>query len=205
MMVKAVLLAAGESTRMGSENKLLLPVAGKTVIRHMVDTFLAAGLDEVIVVLGHQSHAIRAVLAGLPVTLVDNPDYAQGQMSSVHAGVSAISEDCDAILVSLADQPLLDVDDIRRLLEGFRQRTRGSILVPTFQGQRGNPIVLAGTHWQQLVAGGKNLGCRKLIERNPDDVVTMAVDSDHFVVDMDTPEAYQMVKLRLERPILNDC
>lgn len=201
MRVKAILLAAGESTRMGSDNKLLLPVAGKTVLRHLVDTFLAADLDEVLVVLGHQSHTVRAVLAGLPVTLVDNPDYRQGQMSSVHAGVSAITGACDAIIISLSDQPLLTVTDIDRLIEAFRSRERGAIVVPTYQGQRGNPILLDGGYRDRLVSGGHNLGCRKLIERNPHDVVTVAFEHDHVVVDMDTPEAYRTVKTRLEQAL----
>ena len=204
MIIKAVLLAAGESTRMGPDNKLLLPLAGKTVLRHMVDTLLAAELDEVIVVLGHQSHAARAVLAGLPIKVVINTHYQQGQMSSVHAGVSAIEEDCDGILIGLSDQPLLTVADIHQLVSGFEQRSQGSIVVPTYQGRRGNPIILDGAYRHNLIVGGQNLGCRRLIEKHPEAVTTLAFDQDHVVVDMDTPEAYQVVKQRLECSSLND-
>jgi GTP:adenosylcobinamide-phosphate guanylyltransferase len=108
----AILLAAGQSTRMGAHNKLLLDVGGQPMVRRVAETLLASRIDSVLAVLGHEHTAIAEALEGLPLRTVFNPDYAAGQMSSVRAGIEAISEDPAAIVVALADQPALEPADI---------------------------------------------------------------------------------------------
>ena len=93
-------------------------------------------------------------------------------------------------MICLADQPLLTTADIDGLIEAFLRRERGSILVPTYKGERGNPIVLAAEHRASILAGERNLGCKRLIERHPELVTTREMDNDHCVFDLDTPEDY---------------
>lgn len=188
--IAAVLLAAGRSRRMGAVNKLLLPVQGRALVRRSAQVLLDSQLCEIVAVLGHEAARVGEQLADLALACVVNEDYAQGQMSSVHRGLQALDGDYDGVMIALADQPLIEPQDIDRILEGFAARARGSVLVPTHRGRRGNPIVLAWAHREAILAGGRNLGCRRLIERNPELVSTLEMDNDHVLVDLDTPEDY---------------
>ncbi len=189
--VSAVLLAAGESQRMGSINKLTLPIGGVPLLRYSTQVLLASKAQDLVVVIGHEAEQARALIRDLGVTIVHNPDYESGQMTSVHCGIERLVRPCDGIMVCLADQPLLTPADIDALIDAFARRRRGSILVPTYRGRRGNPIVLAVEHRAAILAGERNLGCKRLIERNPEWVVTLETDNEHYVFDLDTPEQYQ--------------
>ena len=195
--VSAILLAAGESRRMSGINKLMLAVEGEPLLRHTLKTLLASRLGEVVVVLGHQAEEARILLHELEVRIVVNKDYLEGQMSSVHCGLEALTRPCDGVMICLTDQPLLTAQDIDVLIDAF-DRHGGSIIVPTYQGRRGNPIVLAYAHREEILGGGRNLGCKRLIERNPDLVRTVEMDTDHMVFDLDTPEDYARLQARLK-------
>jgi molybdenum cofactor cytidylyltransferase len=195
--VSAILLAAGESRRMGELNKLTLQVAGVPLLRRTASILLASGLGEIVVVVGHEEQVARALLDDLPVRLVSNPRYAQGQMTSVYRGMEALSEPCKGVMVCLSDQALLEVDDINRLVGAFLHRCPTSVLVPTWQGRRGNPIIVAWQHRAAILGGAHNLGCKRLIQHNPDLVTPLEMDNDHVVFDLDTPEDYQRLLQRL--------
>lgn len=194
--LSAVLLAAGESRRMGTTNKLTLPVAGTSLLRRCAETLARSGLVELVVVVGHEEKVARDLLQGLPVRIVYNENYGAGQMTSVGRGLEALQKPCAGIMICLSDQPLLEVDDIRIIAEGFASCPT-SIMVPVYKGRRGNPVVLDYQHRAEILAGRSNLGCRRLIENNPDQVTTMEMPNDHVVVDLDTPEAYAAVEQRL--------
>jgi molybdenum cofactor cytidylyltransferase len=195
--VSAILLAAGESRRMSGINKLMLAVEGEPLLRHTVKTLLASRLGEMVVVLGHQAEEARILLHELEVRTVVNNHYREGQMSSVHCGLEALTRPCDGVMICLTDQPLLTAQDIDVLIDAFGRRS-ASILVPTYEGRRGNPIVLAYGHRAAILGGGRNLGCKRLIERNPELVTTVEMDTDHVVFDLDTPEDYASLQARLQ-------
>jgi molybdenum cofactor cytidylyltransferase len=188
--IVVILLAAGRSQRMGGRNKLLMDVDGQPMVRRVAATLLNSRVREVIAVLGHDRTRVAAALAGLPVCIVVNDEYALGQMSSVRAGIAAIPDDSAAILVALADQPALEPVDIDFLIDAFLALPEPKILVPVYGGQRGNPIVLPGMQLSALQAGGVNFGCRNLIERYPEAVVRIEAPNPHYVQDIDTPAAY---------------
>jgi molybdenum cofactor cytidylyltransferase len=188
--VSAILLAAGESRRMGAANKLLLEVDGEAMVRRVARALIDSRADEVVVVLGHQANAVGQALDGLEARAVVNADYRDGQMSSMRAGVAALNGEARAIMICLADQPWLEASDVNFLIDAFDARARGSITVPMVGGRRGNPIVLAGAHRQDILDGGANYGCRRLIERHPEKVCTVQAPNDHFLRDIDTPESY---------------
>lgn len=188
--VSAILLAAGESRRMGEINKLELIVDGIPLLRRTAETLLASELQEIIVVLGYEAEKTRAMLQGLPVNFVENEAYREGQMTSVYKGLLSLSKVCDGVMICLSDQPLLETDDVNVLIEAFGKRSHGSILVPTFEGQRGNPIIFNYEHRQGILNGERNLGCKKLIEKNPEQVSSFEMSNDHVVLDLDTPEQY---------------
>ncbi len=195
--VSAVLLAAGESRRMGLLNKLVLPVDGLPLVRHMAGTLLDSRLHEIVVVLGHEAEQVRPLLAGLPLNVVVNPHYRDGQMSSVHAGLAALSHPCDGVMIVLADQPLLEPVDIDRLIAAYADRRQGDVLVPTHRGARGNPIILAWEHRHAILNGDRKLGCKRFIEDNPGLVSTVEMDTDHVVFDLDTPADLDALRGRL--------
>lgn len=195
--VSGILLAAGESRRMGGINKLTLAINGEPLLRRTVKTLLASRLDELVVVLGHQAETARDLLQGLAMRTTVNAAYREGQMSSVHCGLEALARPCDGVMICLSDQPLLTAQDIDSLIDAFAQRG-GAIIVPTYQGRRGNPIVLAYAHRARILGDGRNLGCKRLIERNPELVTTVEMDNDHVVFDLDTPEDYERALSRLQ-------
>jgi molybdenum cofactor cytidylyltransferase len=188
--VVAILLGAGRSQRMGGRNKLLMEVDGQPMVRRVAVTLLNSRVREVIAVLGHDHTRVAAALAGVPLRIVVNDEYALGQMSSVRTGIAAIGDDPAAIVVALADQPALEPLDIDFLIDAFLALPEPKILVPVYGGQRGNPIVLPGMQLSALQAGGVNFGCRNLIERHPEAVVRIEAANPHYVQDIDTPAAY---------------
>lgn len=194
--ISAILLAAGESRRMGHLNKLALPVDGIPLLQRTVQTLLQARLREVVVVVGHEQHSVRRMLAGIPVRIVSNDRYMEGQMTSVYCGMQALQQPCDGVMVCLSDQPLLEIHDINRLVDHFLNKP-AAVLVPTYRGQRGNPIILASQYRADILNGERNLGCKRFIEKNPDLVTTLECDNDHVVFDLDTPEDYARLQLRL--------
>lgn len=189
--ISAVLLAAGSSRRMGAANKLLLEIDGVPLVRRGAETLLRARLGEIVVVLGHQRAAVAAALDGLDLRLVDNPDHETGQMSSVHAGLAALGGDIDGVMICLADQPELTEDDIDWLIDAFGRRGDKSIVAPTRDGARGNPIVLAAEHRADILTRQANLGCRHLVTRNPDLVMSAEAPNGHFFRDIDTEADYR--------------
>ena len=195
-VVSAILLAAGESRRMGQHNKLTLSVNGIPLLERTVRILLQARLREVVVVVGHEQHSVRRMLAGLPVSIVSNDRYQEGQMTSVYCGMQALQQPCDGVMVCLSDQPLLEPRDINLLVDSFLSKPT-AVLVPTYQGQRGNPIILASQHRADILNGERNLGCKRFIEKNPDLVTTLEFDNDHVVFDLDTPEDYARLQTRL--------
>lgn len=196
----AVVLAAGLSSRMEGSHKLLLPVDGQPAVRRSVSALVAAGPEEIVVVTGFKGRAVMQALDGLPVTFQGNPRYEQGQMTSVAAGVAALHAPCSVVLVCLADQVLLEAADYREVVSAFAAMPRGSILIPMFNGQRGNPVAFSASYAAEVISGHVNPGCRKLIADHPDEVFIHEAAHDRFIVDMDTPEDYARILARLGLP-----
>ena len=196
----AVVLAAGASTRMAGRHKLLLPLGDEPVIRRTVRAVLDAHPAEVVVVTGSHAPSIEGALHGLDVKVQFNPRHAEGQMTSVAAGVAALGGTCDAVMVCLGDMALLEATDYSELAQAFAARSRGAILVPRRAGIRGNPVVFSSEFVPEVLAGNRNLGCRKLIANHPEEVFAYEPAHDRFFVDLDTPADYARLRERLGLP-----
>lgn len=188
--IGAILLAAGQSRRMGAKNKLLLDIDGEPMVRHAARMLLDSRAEEVVAVLGHQSAAVGDALAGLPVRIVHNAAFREGQMTSVRCGLDALSDRHAGILVALADQPALTAADMDFLVDAFLSGDRQRVLVPVRGDRRGNPIVLAAHHRDEIAGRDLNFGCRNLIARNPKSVRAIDPPNDRFFSDVDTPDDY---------------
>ncbi|NML48227.1 nucleotidyltransferase family protein [Ramlibacter sp. G-1-2-2] len=193
----AVVLAAGTSSRMDGANKLLLDVGGEPAIRRSVRIVLAAGVQETVVVTGHQGREVARAVLDLPVTVQPNLRYEDGQMRSVAAGVAALAQATDAILVCLGDMVLLEPADLRELMAMYEAHPECSIVIPRFEGARGNPIVFAASYAPEVAAGRRLIGCRKLAQQYPEETWYHEASHDRFTSDMDTPDDYRRVLSRL--------
>ncbi|MGA9253553.1 MAG: nucleotidyltransferase family protein [Roseobacter sp.] len=191
--VAAILLAAGFSRRMGARNKLLLPVGGVPMIRHMVNVYGAISERPVLVVTGHAAKDIEAALSGSFARTVFNPDYAQGQATSVVCGLREVDPATD-VLIGLGDQPLLTVKDLHALLTMHRAADTSRISIPVYQQQRGNPIVVPASLCSHVLADPKSPGCKKFTRTHPEYVQFQTLPSRGFYTDIDTPEAYEALR-----------
>ena len=192
--LSAVVLAAGLSRRMGAANKLLLPFGTVPLVRRVVTTITALPFREVIVATGHEADAVEAALTGLPVRLVRNAKYEDGQMTSVHAGLATLTAPSEGVMVCLGDQPALTSEDLELVAAAFFAADRADVLVPTFGGARGNPIVLSRPSLDAILARGGNFGCRQFVTKNADLVRTFEMPNDHVLVDVDRPEDYAALR-----------
>ncbi len=188
-MICAIILAAGRSRRMGTQ-KLLLPLAGRTVIRHIVEQVGSGGVERTIVVLGRDAVAVAEALSGLFVTLVTNPDPHGEMLGSVRCGIRVLPAACKAVLVALGDQPGITSDLVRRMIDAYRTAGRG-ILVPVYQGRRGHPILFSADYCEQILTEFDGVGLRGLPEAHAGDVVELPVPTASVVSDMDRPEDYR--------------
>jgi molybdenum cofactor cytidylyltransferase len=187
MKVGAVLLAAGSASRIGGRPKALLELGGVPLILRQLIALLDAGIAEVVVVLGHHAELIEPVVQKFPVTRVRNPSPDDGQVSSQRMGLQALSGKLDAVLVALADQPLIDARDITALIGAYSERQEGtSVLAPEVAGEPGNPVIFSAAVREQILAGDATLGCRQWRAAHPEAVAAFATDNRHYRVDIDT-------------------
>jgi molybdenum cofactor cytidylyltransferase len=191
--VTAIVLAAGLSTRMGGQNKLLLPYRGKTLIENMVDVVTSSQVTDTVVVLGHQAEQVRPLLADRPVILVENRAYEEGMAGSIRAGLQAAPPGSDGYMICLTDLPLLEPADLNRLLEAFASRPEDKdILLPAHEGQGGNPVLFAAHYAAEVAqATGPIGGCKGVVKRHPERVQLVELGNDHAVWDIDTPRDYE--------------
>ncbi|MBU74728.1 MAG: hypothetical protein CMM73_03355 [Rhodospirillaceae bacterium] len=192
--VAIIVLAAGKSRRMGHKNKLLLDFGGEALLRRTVR--MLAGLQdaEVTVVLGHAAQETADVIRDLDVTVTVNPDYNMGQRSSVFHGLSKAGT-AAAYLVTPADMPRLESDHCSALLKAHETAPAGSITLPVGDRssafERGNPVILTPQARDNVLRGGINLGCRGLLDSEPELINSFVTACDGYFIDIDTPEIYQ--------------
>ncbi len=196
MTCAAIVLAAGDSTRMGQQ-KITLPFNGVTVIEHIVQTLERCGLGKVVVVVGRDAAEIRAALRGCSVNVVDNPDYQQGMLTSVRAGLRALGDEMDAALVCLGDQPSIQPSVVRAVIE-CGASSPSDIVVPGYEGKRGHPLLIPSEYWKSIVSSYDDVGLRGLLQEYSSKITDLPGEESWVLDDMDYPEDYQRELKRLE-------
>jgi molybdenum cofactor cytidylyltransferase len=191
--IAAIVLAAGQSRRMGDINKLLVEVDGIAMVARAADAAIASGADPVVVVTGHEREKIEAQLAGHAVTFLHNPDFAEGMSTSVRAGLNALPSDTSAAVVCLGDMPHVDAALIARLIDGFDPANGHTICVPTYKGKRGNPVLWAARYFSAMKHLAGDVGARHLIGEHHDVVHEIECGDPAVTFDVDTPEALESI------------
>ena len=201
-MICAIVLAGGESRRMGA-HKVLLPLGSVTVITHIVDQLLLSVVDRVFVVVGHEGNRTADELSGRSLTIVANHDYKSGMLSSVRCGIRALPEQSEAVMVALGDQPSITVQLVDDIVRCYRTAGKG-ILVPVHQGKRGHPIMFSAQYCTEILDQYDDIGLRGLMCVHPEDVFELSVESPAILSDMDSPEDYRREAASFDRSVNND-
>lgn len=196
--VAAIVLAAGRSTRMGGENKLLAPLGGRPIVRIVAEAALASSAAAVFAVTGHQREQVETALAGLGVTLVHNPDFARGLSTSLRAGLAALPPEIRGALILLADMPHVDARLIDALIGAFRSSGEDAVIVPTIGGRRGNPVLWGRSHFTALQQVTGDVGGRDVLRKLGGRVREFAVPPGPAFLDVDTPDQLKAVRSRFD-------
>ena len=194
--IAAIILAAGQASRFraaageaGPATKLVAQLDGKPLVRHVAESTLASRAAPVIVVTGHAEEAVRAALAGLPLTFTHNDAYASGLASSLQQGLASVPIDCEGALVLLGDMPLVSPQIIEQLIAAFERNPSTKAVAPIREGQRGNPVLLSRALFPAVAALSGDVGARALLAAAQGEIVEVAVASRAVTFDVDTPDA----------------
>lgn len=184
----AIILAAGQSRRFG-EQKILLPLGKSTVIENTVDNICKSKVNEVIVVSGYETDLLDELLKRRKTRIVFNKNYFVGIGSSIACGVKFISEESNAIVIFLADQPLISSSIINKLLDSYTI-SNNSILYPVYNNKKGHPVIFSVKYKIELMKLNGDRGAKKIIKKNPEDITEINVSTDEILKDIDTLEDY---------------
>lgn len=184
--VAALVLAAGMSTRMGS-NKLLAEIDGLPLVRRVINSVEASRARPIVVVTGHDHEAICDALAGTETTTVYNPAYRDGLSTSLRKGIGEIG-DCDSAIILLADMPAISSLVVDRMIAAYESKNRGFICVATYHGRRGNPVLFDRVFFPELETISGDIGAREIVRKHWPLVCEVNMDNDGPLIDLDTPE-----------------
>ena len=187
--IGALLLAAGQSRRMGGPNKLLAAIDGTPMVAHVARRLLASRARPIVAVLGNQADTVDIALGKLPVKRVRNPEFAAGLSTSLKRGIAALPSDLDGVIVCLGDMPLISGRHLERLIAAFNPLEGRAIIVPTRRGKRGNPVLWSRQFFPEMTGLAGDVGAKHLIGEHAEFVAEVEMDDDAVLVDIDTPEA----------------
>lgn len=191
-MIVALILAAGQSKRMG-QPKTALPWGETTVLGQVIATFKAAGIEDVLVVTGGAREQVKALIGNSAQTLF-NPEFLKGEMlSSVQMGLAELGPGTEAALIALGDQPQVRERSVRLVLKAFHE-SGASIVVPSFQMRRGHPWLVTRQYWDEILRMRSPESLRDFLNRHTDEIHYVAVNNDSILQDLDTPEDYMKSK-----------
>ena len=190
-MIVAVVLSAGESSRMGRP-KALLPIDGQTFIERIVAALKQTRVGKIIVILGHNASELQPKISHLPVEILINTDYKLGQLSSLQLAVRhlQLDHDCDGMLVHLVDHPYLTPALVQEMIRRFYE-TKKRIIVPKFHGKRGHPVIFSRELFAELLSAPVDQGAKAVVNAHRADTLEVETEEAGIALDIDTPELYQ--------------
>jgi molybdenum cofactor cytidylyltransferase len=189
-MVVAVVLSAGESSRMGRP-KALLPVGETFFLERIVTALRATKVEKILVVFGHNAAALGEKIKHLPVEILVNPNYSLGQLSSLHVALRALENTAaDGIVLHLVDHPFIDPSLVNRMIDAF-YASKKPIVVPVCRGRRGHPVIFARGLFAELLAAPLDQGAKSVVRAHASDTLEVETDDEGITCDIDTPDDYR--------------
>jgi len=185
MKVAGIILAAGGSTRMGGQNKLLQTIHGMPMIKKVAQSVLNSNLETVYIIIGHEAKLIRQCISDELVHWVENPAWSSGMASSIRYGIKALKNNYDGAMILLGDMPFIESIIINQLLALYQKK---KIVVPVKDGRQGNPVLFSSAFFADLKLLGGDKGAKPIIKKNPDSVIIANVLTDTIFHDLDTPD-----------------
>ena len=183
-MISAILLAAGQSKRMVGENKLTKKIQGVPLIKHSVKNILAASIDELIIVLGYQKDIIEKLIdKNKKIKFVFNKDFENGIASSIKTGLNNLSEKTEAFFICLGDMPMIGHDIYNQLI---KPRNQKNIIVPTYNGQQGNPVLFDKSMKEKVMDISGDIGAKKILELNKDKILNLEINDQSITKGFNT-------------------
>ena len=189
--IHAVILAGGQSKRMGTKNKLLAPINGKPMIALTAETIIASKASSVVIVTGFEHQKIKEAIKHSNIEFIHNKNFQNGISSSVVAAIKSAPEDCSAILIGLGDMPKITVSHINKLIDAYNPLEGRAICVPTWKGKRGNPVLWARRFFPEMLQLKGDFGAKELMGKYAELVVEVEMNDNGIVIDIDTPEALE--------------
>ena len=197
-MISTILLAAGQSLRMKGENKLVKEIDGIPLIKYAVKNILASAVDEVIVVLGYEENLIKSIVGvNNKIKFVYNKDFKKGISSSIKIGLNHISKKSEAFFISLGDMPNINQNIYNKLIKArlkynkkLRPQHKKEIIIPTFEGKNGNPILFSKFMKHKIMLVKNDLGANEIIKLNKKKILNVPFDNDGIFLDFDTPDSF---------------
>jgi molybdenum cofactor cytidylyltransferase len=189
-MISAIILAAGQSRRMG-QPKMLLPWGNRAVIEQVVATFLQAGIEDILVVTGGAREQVESAIAQLPIRKIHNPNYASGEMlSSLRHGIRELGETAQATLIALGDQPQVQEESVRSICKAY-ENSGSRLVVPSFRMKRGHPWLVARSLWEEILGLEPSETLRGFLNQHSSEIEYVSMDTPTILADLDTPEDYE--------------
>jgi molybdenum cofactor cytidylyltransferase len=187
--ITAIVLAAGQSRRMGEHNKLILPLDNQSMLERVVVSVLDSDIDDVVVVTGFESDKIQSAIQSYGVSMVFNQDYASGMASSLRCGLEALNETVDGAIIILADMPFINAELINQLISQYHDECElCHIVAPRYKGKRGNPVLWDKRYFNEMKNLSGDQGAKSLLKKYADDIAMVEVASDSIFIDVDTPK-----------------
>ena len=197
--IAAIILGAGRSSRMGGPNKLLAQLEGKALIRHAAEAAIGTDLSQTVLVTGHSAQEVGQAVEDLDLTLVHNPDFADGMAGSIRKGMLALQPDIDAVIILLGDMPRIDTGVLRKLVTAYVQNDTSLVITATAEGKRGNPVLWDRRFFDDLKSLSGDVGARHIIAENPGFVFEVEIGAAARL-DLDTPQALREAGGTLPHP-----
>lgn len=188
-MIWALVLAAGESKRMGRP-KLLLPFRKKTIIETVIENVIHSKVKKASVVLGADKEDIEKKIQGFPVEITVNPHFSKGMLSSIQWGIRNLPEDTRAVLIVLGDQPAISSSVIDKIVDSFVQTGKG-IILPVYEKERGHPVLIDMKYRTEVENLSPEIGLRGVVYSHPDDILEIRVETPAVLRDIDDMEDYR--------------
>lgn len=196
-MISVIVLAAGLSRRMGVKNKLLMPLQGRPILLHTIESIILSQPSEIIVVLGHESERIQALLTDMPLSFVFNPDYPTGMTSSIQQGILASKAQSTGYMICLSDLPFMNSEEYQFLMNTFAHHLPSHphlIVKPFYQQLPGNPIIFSAYYRSHILTHEEPDGCRVLVRKHQQHLLKVHMETPHCIQDIDTESDYQQIQ-----------